>query len=78
MKLKDLIGKKIIRIRPITAAERESEGWDNDHSATSVLELDDGTIIYPSQDDEGNGAGTLFGKTKDGTTFYCYDKDIVE
>ena len=74
--MKGLIGKKIVCIRPITEAEREAEGWDNDHSATSVLELDDGTLIYPSQDDEGNGAGTLFGKYK-GTSFYVYSKEEI-
>ena len=75
--MKELIGRKIVCVRPITEQEREDEGWDNDHSATSVIELDNGTLIYPSQDDEGNGAGTLFGKSKDGETFYVYTKDEV-
>jgi len=75
--LKELIGKKIVKIRPITDAERKSEGWDNSHSATSVIELEGGTLLYPSRDDEGNGAGTLFGKDKDGT-FYVWSAKEVE
>jgi len=54
--MKELIGRKIVCVRPITEQEREDEGWDNDHSATSVIELDNGTLIYPSSDDEGNSA----------------------
>ena len=77
MQLKDLIGQKLVRIRPITQEELEAEGWDY-AGATCVLEFEDGTIIYPSQDDEGNGAGTLFGKTPDGQTIYVYDKKILE
>ena len=73
----EIIGKKIVCIRPMTKKERDAEGWDNDGSATSVIELDNGTLIYPSSDDEGNGAGTLFGKDKDGKTFYVYTKDGV-
>lgn len=32
-------------------------GWDR---APVVIVLDDGTSLYPSQDDEGNGPGALF------------------
>jgi hypothetical protein len=35
----------------------ENLGWDK---SGIVLMLDDGTYIYPSRDDEGNGAGALF------------------
>ena len=34
----------------MTDAERKAEDWDT-HGATSVIELDDGTHIFPSQDD---------------------------
>lgn len=77
--LNSLIGKKLIKIRPITKKERGQEGWEPEHnSATSVLEFEDGTLIYPSSDDEGNGAGTLFGKNKDGTTFYVWAKEVIK
>ena len=32
-------------------------GW---YSRCVVMILDNGTVVYPSQDDEGNGAGSLF------------------
>lgn len=69
--LNSLIGKKLVCIRPMTMKDKEREGWDDDdHSASSILVFDDGTEIYASQDDEGNGPGTLFGRDKQGTTFY--------
>lgn len=68
-----LIGRKITNIRPITKKERELEGWENWHSATAVIELDNGIILYPSSDDEGNSAGTLFGVNKDGRAFVVYN-----
>jgi hypothetical protein len=74
--LKELIGKKIVRIRPMSEAEKDAEGWENS-GATSVIELDNGILIYPSQDDEGNGGGTMFGKDKKGT-FYIYSPEVVE
>lgn len=52
-----LLGKKITGIRYITEKEAEGLGWDRRPIA---LELDSGIIIFPSQDDEGNGPGALF------------------
>lgn len=75
--LKELIGKRIVKIRPISDSEKENEGWEGS-GCTSVLELDDGTLIYPSGDDEGNSGGTLFGKDKKGKTFYVWSKEVVE
>jgi len=63
----ELIGKKIVEVRPMTEEELESEGWDGGHG--TVLVLDDGTLLYPSQDEEGNGTGVMFGK-KEGVSFY--------
>ena len=34
----------------------------------SVMQLDDGNLVYPSQDDEGNGAGALFTNDKKNPT----------
>ncbi len=75
--LKQLIGKKITAIRPITQRELDSEGWDG-HGATCVIELEGGIKIYPSEDDEGNGAGTLFGEDSTGHKFYVYTKDTLK
>ncbi len=55
---KHLLGRRIAGVRWMTADEQEQLGWDN---AAVVLELDDGTLIWPSADDEGNDAGALFG-----------------
>jgi hypothetical protein len=35
----------------------EALGWDR---SAVMLVLDDGTLLYPSSDDEGNDAGALF------------------
>lgn len=52
-------------IRLMTRQELRVEGW-HDHEACMLIELEDGTRIYPSRDAEGNGPGCLFGMTKDG------------
>ena len=75
--LRELIGKKIVEIHPMTAKEKEAEGWEGS-GATCVIKLEDGTLIYPSSDDEGNNAGTLFGKDKNGKCFYVYSKEIIK
>ena len=62
-------GRKIKAMRPMTQQEFEEEGWDR---GTTAIELDDGTVLYPSQDPEGNGPGALFGRTPDGKTFSLY------
>lgn len=56
---KALTGKKIVNVRYMSKAEMDAHGWYN---RALVIQLDDGTLIYPSQDDEGNGAGALFGQ----------------
>jgi hypothetical protein len=57
-----LIGRKIVAVRPMTAAELKGEGWrKNIHGDIFALVLDDGTVIYPACDEEGNGPGALFG-----------------
>lgn len=66
-----IVGSKIIDIRPMTADEMEAEGWQK-NEIPMVLVLSSGTILYPSQDTEGNDAGSLFGKTSDGISFGVY------
>ena len=60
--MEELIGKKIKNVRNLTKKEIEAEGWYN---GTTAIELEDGTLLYASQDDEGNGAGAMFGKKGD-------------
>lgn len=54
---KQLLNRKIVDVRYLRTDEMEDLGWDQ---RCVVIVLDDGNMIYPSQDDEGNGAGALF------------------
>ena len=56
----ELNGLTIVAVRPMTKAELKAEGWEGRKAI--CLEFHDGTILYPSQDSEGNGPGALFGK----------------
>jgi len=59
----ELIGKRVKAIRLLTDKELDLEGWDNEQGApVTAIEFDDGTIVYASQDEEGNGPGELFGQ----------------
>ena len=57
------IGQTIKKVRMLSPEELDAEGWD--HPGV-VLELGDGTIVYPSRDPEGNGPGVLFAIDPDG------------
>jgi hypothetical protein len=52
-----LKGRKIKAVRYMDHDEAASLGW---RYRCVVIELDNGTLIYPSMDDEGNDAGALF------------------
>ncbi len=52
-----LKGRTITVVRYLTDEECATMGWDR---APLVLQLDDGTLLFPSCDDEGNAAGALF------------------
>jgi hypothetical protein len=41
----------------LTNDEAERLGWS---SRSVILELDNGDLVWPSRDDEGNDAGALF------------------
>ena len=56
-----LVGRKIVKVEWIT--DEEAEEWMWSSKPISML-LDDGTWIYPSQDDEGNNGGALFTTSK--------------
>ena len=58
----NLIGRKIVDIITLSKEDIEAEGWQNSPYPCLAILLDDGNIIYPSQDSEGNGPGALFGK----------------
>lgn len=52
-----LCGRVIVGVRYMTAKEQEDVDF---RRAGIVLVLDNGHIIYPSTDDEGNNAGAMF------------------
>jgi hypothetical protein len=52
-----LVGRTIKAIRYLCTGEVDDLGWQR---SSIVLELDDGTQLWPSADDEGNDAGALF------------------
>jgi len=51
-----LQGRTIKTVRYMTAEETKGYGWGE---CPVILELDDGTLLYPSTDPEGNEAGTI-------------------
>ena len=59
---KHLEGRTIRAVSYMTEEERDNLGWTY---RALIIEFTDGTYLYPSQDDEGNNAGALFG-VKDG------------
>lgn len=66
-----IVGATIVDIRPMTQEEMNREGWQK-NEIPMVLVLSSGTILYPSQDTEGNDAGALFGVTSNGISFGIY------
>jgi len=61
-----LKGRTIVGVRYLDEEEIGSLAW---HERAMVLQLDDGTIIYPGRDCAPNGPGTLVGNTRDGKAF---------
>jgi hypothetical protein len=51
-----LIGRKIVNVRHLNPEECESFGW---YKSPLALWLDDGTILIPQSDDEGNDGGAM-------------------
>ena len=58
-----LVGREITAVRSMTDEELADNAWGGRRGGAPIaLELDDGTVLYPSQDPEGNGPGALFGE----------------
>ena len=55
-----LVGLRIVEVRKLTPTELAREYWDLDTEAYCLV-FDDGTRIYASRDEEGNGPGELIG-----------------
>lgn len=54
------VGRTIVGVRPMDENELKKEWWSGEYPPT-VIVLNDGSLVYPSRDDEGNGPGALFG-----------------
>jgi hypothetical protein len=55
-----LVGKKVVSVRPFQKEELDNYAWgDYDAEKAIVIVFDDGTVVIPLQDDEGNGPGVL-------------------
>jgi hypothetical protein len=54
-----LEGKTVERVRYLSKEEAQSMGW---YSRPLVIEFTDGSLVFASQDDEGNDGGALFGQ----------------
>jgi len=52
-----LVGRTIKKVRYMDAKEVDELGWMR---KAVVIELDNGLLLYPSADDEGNDAGAIF------------------
>lgn len=62
---KQLLGRKIVKVRYMSKEEADDIGF---YSRPVVFQLDDGNLIYPSADDEGNDGGALFTNNKEEPT----------
>ena len=71
----ELVGQKIVAIRKLTKKELKDEGWEvGRFGLPLVIVLEDGSKLYASQDEEGNGPGVLFGRLGDGTSIYVQEE----
>lgn len=56
-----LVGKTISKVRPLTENECKWYGWSPTHgNVPFAIIMTDLTVLVPSQDPEGNGAGHIF------------------
>ena len=63
-------GLTITGVRYLTGRECTDAGWDiGPYDAAVAITLSDGSMIFGSQDYEGNGPGALFGKMCTGEQF---------
>lgn len=67
----DLLGQRIIGLRPMRSSERRAFGWEHDRGQAVLLLLENGSKIVCSRDPEGNGPGALYHLTRDGTELIC-------
>jgi len=53
-----IVGRRIVAVRPLRESELESMYWYESASEVAfAIILDDGQVLIPSRDEEGNGPG---------------------
>ena len=57
-----LVGRKIVKVHYMGDEDMKEFDW---FSRPLLIHLDDGNIIFPSMDDEGNDGGALFCNDED-------------
>lgn len=67
----DVVGRTIVAVRPMTEKEAQQERWPYfPHMVPSVLELDNGVVLFPAADDNGRAAPAhLIGNTAENKPF---------
>lgn len=60
-----LLHKEIVLVRFMTRVEADELGWEH---RPLVIQLDDGTVIYPAIDAEGNNGGVILTNSENLTT----------
>lgn len=70
--LTGLVGRRIVSVEPLPKDLMDHYIWTENDPGAVYITLDDGTRLFPSRDEEGNGPGTLFwedGQGKGGAIF---------
>ena len=71
------IGQRIVGVRTLTKQEYEHAGWEpRPFDCAVALVLSDGSILYASQDYEGNGPGAMFGRLRTGEAFTVSPSEV--
>ena len=68
-----IIGQRIVDGRKLTKSELKRHDWPTNthHGPAIALILENGAVLYPSRDPEGNGSGTFFyARGKNAKRFY--------
>ena len=75
---KRLVGKTIVASCYMTTEERDRLGLGHWYRSTVKIVFDDGTIMFPSQDDEGNDSGVLYAYNADGSEILMPHIDFTD
>lgn len=71
------VGQRIAGVRLLTSEECEHAGWEpGPFDCAVAIVLSDGSILYASQDYEGNGPGALFGRLRTGEAFTVSPSEV--